>query len=77
MDEKPNQEAILAKKGYVTTPQVAEKTGLTTTTIRSWIDEKKVHGVRVGGRWYVEWASLIRYFREQNPEAVKLLGLDA
>jgi excisionase family DNA binding protein len=72
---KSHQKEMLHEKGYVATPEAAQRTGLTRQTIRNWIEHEIIHGVRVGGRWYVEWTSLVEHFRKTDPEAVKLLGL--
>lgn len=67
--------AKLRAKGYMPAVEAAAKLGFTPQSLYDWMDAKKVHGVRLGkGRW-VEWNSVITYFRTSDPEAAKLSGL--
>ena len=74
-NEEGGAKAALRAKGYVPAVEAAEKLGFTTQTLYDWMDAEKVHGVRLGkGRW-VEWKSVVTYFRDSDPEAAKLAGI--
>lgn len=65
----------LRDKGYLPAVEAAEKLGFTPQTLYDWMDAGKIHGVRLGkGRW-VEWKSVVSYFRTEDPEAAKLAGI--
>jgi hypothetical protein len=63
-------------KGYLPAPEVAAKLGYSTQTLRNWVAEERVHGVLLGRRsLWVEWGSVLKYFKKAYPEAAKLVGL--
>jgi hypothetical protein len=73
--EEGGAKAALRAKGYVPAVEAAEKLGFTTQTLYDWMDADVVHGIRLGkGRW-VEWASIVSYFKKKDPEAAKLAGI--
>lgn len=74
-DEDTGARASLRAKGYVPAVEAAEKLGFTAQTIYDWMDDQTIHGIRLGkGRW-VEWKSVVAYFKSKDPEAAKLVGL--
>jgi hypothetical protein len=72
--ETPEAQA-LAKKGYLPALEVARRISKSKPVIYAWIKGGKVQGVRIGSHWYVLWSSVLDYYRDIEPEAVKLLGL--
>jgi len=67
--------AQLRSRGYLPVTEAAERLGYTTQCLYNWADAKLIHEVRLSkGRW-VEWASVIAYFKKASPEAAKLAGL--
>jgi len=67
--------AELRSKGYVPLHEAAEKLGYTNQALYKWMNEKKIHGTQLGGRHWVQWSSVVAYFKEVNAEAAKLAGL--
>lgn len=65
----------LAAQGYVPATEAAQKVGKSTQTVYYWLQNQKVEGVRIGTHWYVKWASLLDFYRQQDPKAVELMGL--
>lgn len=75
MKKETGAKAALRAKGYMPATEAASKLGFTSQTIYDWCDAGKCHGVRLGaGRW-VEWKSVVAYFKVASPEAAKLVGL--
>lgn len=77
MKKETGAKAALRAKGFVPAVEAAEKIGFTAQSVYDWMDSKppKIHGVRLGaGRW-VEWKSVVEYFKTSSPEAAKLVGL--
>jgi hypothetical protein len=65
---------LMRLKGYLPAVEVAKRIGFTAQSVYDWMDAKDIHGVRLGkGRW-VEWASVVAYFKRKDPETAKLLG---
>lgn len=64
----------LARKGYISLSTAADKVGLTVNQIGRLAKDGKLDSVRVGKKWYVSLASLIRHV---GPKAAELLGLRA
>lgn len=46
--------------------EAAEFLGLNRTTVRKYIDEKIIHGIKIGKYRYVEKEELIRFQKEGN-----------
>ncbi len=67
--------AQLRAKGYVPAVEAAARLGFTAQSLYFWMDDGLIHGVKLGGRRWVEWNSVIQYFRTKDPEAAKLVGL--
>jgi hypothetical protein len=65
----------LAKKGYLPAVEVARKIGRSKRTVYNWIENEAVKGVRIGAHWYVLWQSVLDYYKSNDPDAVRLLGL--
>lgn len=45
-------------------PDVAKALGVTTTTIRNWIQDKTIHGVKLGGEYRIPISEVERIIRE-------------
>lgn len=67
---------LLAEKGYIPASRAAEMVGKSIQTIYNWIDDKRVESVRIDTHWFIKRASLIAYYKEQDPLAAQLLGLE-
>lgn len=75
MTKETGARAKLRAKGFLPAVEAAEKIGFTPQTLYDWMDDEKIHGVRLGkGRW-VEWSSVVTYLKGSNPEVVKLAGI--
>lgn len=73
--KKVDAKSNLRKQGFVPAVEAAEKLGYAAQSVYDWMDAGKVRGVRLGkGRW-VEWASVVAFFKGQDPEAAKLAGI--
>lgn len=62
----------MRERGYLPVPKVVSVTGLANHVVYRLIGARKVRSVKVGGRIYVELASVVAHL---GPEASKLLGL--
>ena len=49
---------MLQKKELVEVAVIARKVNVSDNTVRRWINEGKVEGYKIGGRWYVKKKSL-------------------
>lgn len=67
--------AELRSRGYLPAVEAAEKLGFTAQALYDWQDEEKIHGVRLGKARWVEWKSVVAFFKMRDPEAAKLAGL--
>jgi hypothetical protein len=75
MSKETGAKAQLRAKGFVPAVEVAEKLGFTPQTIYDWADAAKIHQVRLGTARWVEWKSVVAYFKGSSPEAAKLAGI--
>ena len=67
--------AKLRARGFLPATEAAEKLGFTAQSVYDWMDGSKIHGVRLGkGRW-VEWSSVVAFFKKSDPEAARLAGI--
>ncbi len=46
--------------------KVATMFHVTTETIRNWIKEGKIEGVKQGNRWYIRRSEMIRFANEEH-----------
>ena len=75
MSKETGAKAALRARGFVPAVEAATKLGFTPQSVYDWMDESKIHGVRLGkGRW-VQWSSVVAWFKKQDPEAAKLAGI--
>lgn len=67
--------ASLREKGFIPAVEAAAKLGFSAQSLYYWGDKGLIHQVRLGkGRW-VEWRSVVEYFKATSPEAAKLAGI--
>lgn len=75
MTKETGAKAKLRAKGFVPAVEAAEKLGFTAQSVYDWMDARQIHGVRLGkGRW-VQWSSVVDFFKKKDPEAAKLAGI--
>jgi hypothetical protein len=67
--------AQLRAKGFVPAVEAAEKLGFSAQSVYDWMDSGKVAGVRLGKARWIEWRSVVAYFKGASPEAAKLAGI--
>lgn len=67
--------AALRAQGFVPAVEAAEKLGFSSQSLYDWMDTNKIRGVRLGKARWVEWKSVVAYFKAASPEAAKLVGL--
>jgi hypothetical protein len=67
--------AKLRSKGFLPAVEAAGKLGFTAQSVYDWMDESKIHGVRLGKARWVEWSSVVAFFKKKDPEAAKLAGI--
>lgn len=75
MSKETGAKAQLRAKGFVPAVEAAEKLGFTPQSVYDWMDAEKIHGVRLGAARWVEWKSVVAYFKASSPEAAKLAGI--
>lgn len=65
------------ERDYLTTPQAAEKTGLTTNYLSYLLREKKIEGFRLAREWFIYTDSLERFLtlpRKPGPKGPRKRG---
>lgn len=55
---------------FLTVEEVASRLRVSTFTVRRWLRDGALQGVRIGGRWRVSEESLARFIAEQEGKAV-------
>lgn len=66
------QADMMRAKGYMPAPEVATRLGHDVTAIYRMIEAGKITGLKVGGRRYVLYSSLVAHL---GKDAAKALGL--
>lgn len=66
----------MAKQGYITAREAANRTGKSIHTIYRWINTNEVDGCRVFGSWYVSLESLDSKAEQDDAKAFGLLADD-
>jgi hypothetical protein len=75
MSKETGARATLRSRGFVPAVEAAKRLGFTAQTVYDWADAEKIHQVRLGAARWVEWKSVVAYFKTSSPEAAKLVGL--
>ena len=75
MSKETGAKAALRAKGFVPAVEAAEKLGFTAQSVYDWMDDGKVTGVRLGTARWVEWKSVVAFFKKASPEGARLVGL--
>jgi excisionase family DNA binding protein len=58
------QRMKMRAKGFVTVAEVADRVGVSPSTVYNWIHDERVQSLRVGSAWYVSVASVKAYHGE-------------
>jgi excisionase family DNA binding protein len=53
--------SMLQKRELIEATTIARKINVSDNTVRRWINEGKVEGYKIGGRWYVKKKSLEKF----------------
>lgn len=72
--QNQTQEEKMGTSGYVTVARCAEMMGVHFATVHRNLDDKKIHGCKVGGRQYVLVESIVEYLGEEASRALGILG---
>lgn len=67
---------MMAEKGYIPASLAAEMVGKSIQTIYYWIEDAKIEAVKIDTHRFVLRRSLVAYYKAQDPNAAKLLGLE-
>lgn len=73
--KKTDAKSNMRSKGFIPATEAAERLGYAAQSVYDWMDAGKVRGARLGRARWVEWASVVAYFKAQDSEAAKLAGI--
>ena len=70
-DNERKERTQIRNKGYISMPEMMNKTGLSYSTIHNLIKDDKIKGIKVGGVWFVKSEEYEAYFRIHPPKPKK------
>lgn len=64
----PRYTCCMDYEGMLTVKEIAERLKVHAGTVRKWLEEKQLRGVRLGGStgWRVPEAELVRFLKERE-----------
>lgn len=72
-DGRIDQVATMIRHGYMPAVEVANKLGVSLTTVGRWADQSAVEAETIGGRRYVKISSLLEYI---GPTQAQIFGFN-